>query len=56
MRHADSEVRDASVCLLGHTQIALGYEDVAHGEHAEATQLLGTEEHHGREPAWHLGV
>ena len=31
-------------------------QDVAHGQHAQAANLLGAVEHHGREAAGHLGV
>ena len=56
MRHSGPEVSDPDVCLLGPPEVRLGYEDVAHGQHAKSTQLLGRVEHHRGEPAGHLGV
>ena len=37
-------------------EVGLRDEHVAHGQHAQAAQLLGRVEHNGREPARHLGV
>ena len=50
------EVGDAQVGLLAVAQIGLGNEDVAHGEHAQASNLLGTVEDDRWEPARHLTV
>eukprot|EP00964_Phaeocystis_antarctica_P078146 scaffold48598_cov65-Phaeocystis_antarctica.AAC.1 len=54
--HAAAEVRDARVGLLGEAQVGLRDENVAHREHAEAADLLGRVEDHGREARGHLGV
>ena len=35
------EVGDAQVGLLAVAQVRLGYQDVAHGQHAQAANLLG---------------
>ena len=56
MAHSGTEVGDPHVSLLGPAQVRLGDEHVSHGEHAQASQLLGSVEHHGREAARHLGV
>ena len=54
--HSGAEVGNAHVRLLGPAEVGLGDEHVPHGEHAQAAQLLGSVEHHGREAAGHLGV
>mmetsp|Transcript_889 Transcript_889/g.2133 ORF Transcript_889/g.2133 Transcript_889/m.2133 type:complete len:481 (-) Transcript_889:3567-5009(-) len=56
MAQAAAVVRDAGLCLLGVPQVRLRNEDVAHTQHAQASQLLGRVEHHGRESRGHLGV
>ena len=54
--HAVAEVRDACAGLLGHVQVRLRNQDVAHAHHAQAAQLLRRVEHHGREARGHLAV
>lgn len=49
-------MRDPRVGLLGPAQVRLWNQHVTHGQHAQATQLLGRIKHHGREPGGHLGV
>ena len=47
---------DAQVSLLAVAQVRLGNKDVSHGQHAQATNLLGTVEDDRRESAGHLTV
>ncbi len=48
---------DAGVGLFGPTKVGLGYEDVTHGEHTQATQLLrGIEYHRGKPALIHISV
>ena len=47
---------DAQVSLLAVAQVGLGDEDVAHGQHAQPSNLLGAVENDRREPAGHLTV
>ena len=54
--HARPEMSDPHVCLFGPAEIRLRDEDVAHGQHAEATQLLGRVEHDRRETTGHFRV
>mmetsp|Transcript_8730 Transcript_8730/g.18587 ORF Transcript_8730/g.18587 Transcript_8730/m.18587 type:complete len:747 (-) Transcript_8730:2392-4632(-) len=54
--HAGPEVGDPQVRLLAVAQVRLGDQDVAHGQHAQAANLLGAVKHHGGEAAGHLGV
>mmetsp|Transcript_17531 Transcript_17531/g.36309 ORF Transcript_17531/g.36309 Transcript_17531/m.36309 type:complete len:330 (+) Transcript_17531:2994-3983(+) len=56
MAESGAEVGDSGVRLLAVTQITLRNEHVAHGEHAEASELLGAVEDDRRETTWHLGV
>ena len=56
MRHTDSEVGDASICLLGNSQIALWYQDVAHRQHAETTKFLWRVKHYWWEATRHFRV
>lgn len=56
MTQAGSEVRDANVDLLRPAQVRLGNEDVAHRQHAEATQLLRRVENYWRKASRHLGI
>lgn len=56
VRHARAEVRDADVGLLAPAEVALRDEHVAHAEHAEAAELLGSVEHGRREARRHLRV
>ena len=56
MTHARSEVSYSRVSLFGPAKIGLRDEHVAHGQHPESPQLLGSVEHNRREPAGHLGV
>ena len=56
MTHSRSEVSDSTVSLFGPAEVRLGDEDMAHGQHPQSPQLLGSVEHHWREPAGHLGV
>lgn len=56
MRHARSVVRDAHVGLFAVPEVALRNQDVAHAQHAQASQLLGSVEHHGRETTGHFTV
>ncbi len=50
------EVGDAQISLLAVAQVRLGDEDVSHGQHPQATDLLGTVEDDRREPTGHLTV
>lgn len=50
------EVGDTQVSLLAVAQVRLGDEDVPHGQHTQASNLLGTVEDDRREPAGHLTV
>ena len=50
------EVGDAQIGLLAVAQVRLGDKDVSHGQHPQATNLLGTVEDDRREPAGHLTV
>ena len=50
------EVRDAQVGLLAVAQVGLRDQDVAHGQHAQAADLLGRVEDDGREAGGHLRV
>ena len=50
------EVGDAQVSLLAVAQVRLGDKDVAHGEHTQATNLLGAVKDDRWEPAGHLTV
>ncbi len=50
------EVGDAQISLLAVTQVRLGDEDVSHGQHPKATDLLWTVEDDRREPTGHLTV
>ena len=50
------EVGDAQIRLLTVAQVRLGDEDVSHGQHPQATDLLGTVEDDRREPTGHLTV
>ena len=52
--HAGAEVRDAEVGLLAVTQVGLRDQDVAHGKHTEAPDLLGGVEDHRGETGRHL--
>ncbi len=54
--HSRPEVSDASICLLGPSQVGLRDEHVAHRQHPKSSQFLGGVEHHRWEPAGHLGV
>ena len=54
--HAAAEVRHTRIRLHAVLQVALGNQDVAHGEHAEPTNFLRRVKHDGREPRRHLGV
>ena len=56
MTHAGSEMCDADVGLFGPAQIRLRDQHVTHGQHAEASELLGCVEHDRREATRHLGV
>mmetsp|Transcript_8069 Transcript_8069/g.26443 ORF Transcript_8069/g.26443 Transcript_8069/m.26443 type:complete len:279 (-) Transcript_8069:3543-4379(-) len=56
VRHAAAEVRHARVRLLRVAQVGLRDEDVAHGEHAQAAELLRRVEDDGREARGHLGI
>lgn len=47
--HACPEVGDAQISLLAVPQVRLGDEDVAHGQHAQAPNLLGRVEDDRRE-------
>ena len=47
---------DTQVGLLAVAQVRLEDEDVAHGQHTQASNLLGTVEDDRREPAGHLTV
>lgn len=51
-----SEMRDPRVGLLGPAQVRLWNQHVTHGQHAQATQLLGRIKHHRWETGGHLGV
>jgi len=50
------EVGDAQISLLAVAQVRLGDEDVAHGQHPQATNFLWTVEDDRREPTGHLTV
>ena len=50
------EVGDAQVGLLAVAEVGLGDEDVPHGQHTQATDLLGRVEDDRRESRGHLGV
>ena len=54
--HAASKMRHALVRLLRIAQIRLRYQDVAHRQHAQATELLGRVKDDGREARRHLRV
>mmetsp|Transcript_62206 Transcript_62206/g.196851 ORF Transcript_62206/g.196851 Transcript_62206/m.196851 type:complete len:1067 (-) Transcript_62206:4174-7374(-) len=54
VRHAAAEVGDPGVGLAGVAEVALRDEDVAHREHPQAADLLGSVEDHGREARGHL--
>mmetsp|Transcript_13991 Transcript_13991/g.37789 ORF Transcript_13991/g.37789 Transcript_13991/m.37789 type:complete len:271 (+) Transcript_13991:2902-3714(+) len=56
MAHTRAEVGDPQVSLLAVAQIRLGDEDVSHGEHAQATDLLGGVKDYRGETGRHLGV
>lgn len=56
MTHAGPEVSDAHVCLFGPAEIRLGDQNMTHGQHPQAAQLLGGVKHDRREPAGHLRV
>ena len=56
MTHARPKVGDAHVSLLGPTQVRLGDQHVAHGQHAQPSQLFGGVEHHRWETRGHFGV
>lgn len=56
MQEGIPEVGDTQVSLLAVAQVRLGNEDVPHGQHAQASNLLGTVEDDRREPAGHLTV
>lgn len=47
---------DADVGLFGPAKIRLRNQNVTHGQHTEAPQLLGRVKHDGREATGHLGV
>mmetsp|Transcript_82933 Transcript_82933/g.149644 ORF Transcript_82933/g.149644 Transcript_82933/m.149644 type:complete len:355 (+) Transcript_82933:1047-2111(+) len=51
-----SVVRDASLRLLGVSQVGLRDQDVSHAQHTQTSQLLWSVEDHWRESRWHLGV
>ena len=53
---AAPEVGDAQVRLLAVAQVGLRDEDVPHGQHAQATDLLGRVEDDRREARGHLTV
>ena len=50
------EVGDAQIRLLAVAKVGLRNEDVAHGQHAQASNLLGRVENDRRESGGHLGV
>ena len=56
MAHARAVMRDTHVRLLGPLEVRLRDEDVTHGQHTQAAQLLRRVEHHGRETTRHFGV
>ena len=54
--HTGPEMRDSHVCLFGPAEIGLRDEHMAHGQHAQAAQLLGRVEHDRRETTGHFRV
>mmetsp|Transcript_3094 Transcript_3094/g.10260 ORF Transcript_3094/g.10260 Transcript_3094/m.10260 type:complete len:228 (-) Transcript_3094:3866-4549(-) len=54
--HPAAEVRHAGIRLHAVLQVGLRDQDVTHGQHPEAANLLRGVEHHGRETRRHLGV
>ena len=52
--HSRPEVSDAHIRLFGPPQVGLRDEHVAHGEHAQAAQLLWRVEDNGRKSRRHL--